>query len=73
MTKLFYPGSCEPLKRRVHQTALGCCVLIGGYSLGAWLLRREPHLLVNLALAVAVGVVELHNVQSHESREGAPS
>lgn len=72
MTDLFFPGHAEPLKRFVHQVGLGCCMVIGGYSLGAWLLRREHHLLVNLALSIAVGAVEANNV-SHHHREGAAS
>lgn len=65
MTELFYPGSCEPLKRGVHQVALGTAVVIGVYNGFAWALRREKHLAWNVLLAAVVGYVEYRNVKHH--------
>lgn len=65
MTGLFYPGSCEPLKKGVHQVALGTAIVIGGYNFIAFCCRREKHLAINVAIAAFVGYLEWGNVQHH--------
>lgn len=63
--KLLHCGNCEELKLGVHGTALALAVVMGGYNIAAWLLRRERHLAANSLLYVALTIWEVQHVRHH--------
>jgi len=65
MTRYLYPGHGEGLKAVVHGVAFGVFAAIGGYSVAAWLKRRETHLAINAVLAVGICWKEAGHVRDH--------
>lgn len=68
---IFRSGCCEPLKEAIHTTALGLVALMGAWNLGAFLLRRESHLALNVLLYGALTIHEHRMVQRHKAHRNA--
>lgn len=58
-------GVGEDLKAAVHTATLVCVGLMAGYSIVAWLQRREPHLAVNAVLYSSLTFWEGKKVGHH--------
>lgn len=58
-------GGQEEFKLVVHLGVLGLAVTCGLYNAGAWLSRREPHLLMNMGVYAGLVVWECHQIQRH--------
>lgn len=67
----FRSGVAEELKGAVHAVALGTLTVMACYNLGAFLMRREPHLALNVVLYGAGAWYEVGQVRRHRERCGA--
>ena len=65
MTELFYPGRAESAKWAVHAGLFGLSAICVAYNLGAWLLRKEPHLARNVAIYGILAHIELEQMERH--------
>lgn len=65
MNSFIDAGVGEDLKALVHGGALVVSALMAGYSLVAWLRRRERHLAVNAALYTSMTLWEGRQMKHH--------